>query len=93
MPVFTRLPDAMFETANDVVVALVRRVLPVSVVEAIVAERLALSAPPMLVTPEMVVDPLTARAEEVAETKVAPWKPARPVKVAAPKVAPPTALN
>ena len=43
-----------------------------SVVEAIVAERLAFSAPPMLRTEEMVDEPLTARAEVVAEVAERP---------------------
>ena len=51
-------------------------------------------APPTaLRMPETVEDPVTARAEVVALVKVAPAKPARPVCVVAPKVAPPSALN
>src|SRR3989338_1083797 len=53
-----------------VVVALVSRVSPVSVVEAMIAERLALSWPPMLRTDEIVVEPVTANADDVADTNV-----------------------
>src|SRR3989338_9855115 len=60
------------EALKLVVVALVRSVLPESVVEAMIAERLALSWPPTLSTEVMVDEPVTANADEVAEVKVAP---------------------
>ena len=47
----------------------------------------------MLSIDVMVVEPVTANAEDVADVKVAPAKVARPVCVVAPKVAPPSALN
>ena len=55
-------------TANEPVeVALLNSVLPASVVEAMIAERLALSCPPMLRTLPIVDDAVTAKAEVVAE--------------------------
>src|SRR3989344_5658529 len=47
-------------------VALPKSVLPVSVVDAMTAERLALNAPPMLSAPPTVDDAVTASAEGVA---------------------------
>ena len=58
-----------------------KSVLPVSVVDAMIAERLELSCPPIFNTEEMVVEPVTARAEVVAELNVASVKTAVPVKV------------
>jgi hypothetical protein len=55
--------------AKVVVVAFVRRVLPVSVVEAMTAERFAAKAPPTLSAPLMVEDAVTVRAEVVAEVR------------------------
>src|SRR3989344_4974253 len=55
-----------------VVVALVSKVLPVSVVDAMIAARLALSCPPTLSTELTVEEPVTANADEVADTNVAP---------------------
>ena len=68
-------------TANVVVVALVKREFPVSVVEAMIAERLALSCPPMLSVEAMVDDAVTASAEVVAELNVALLKTAVPVMI------------
>ena len=72
--------DALIAREPDDV-ALPKSVLPVSVVEAMSAERLALSCPPMLSTEDMVVEPVTASAEVVAATKVALLKTAVPVMV------------
>ncbi len=68
--------------ANDVEVALVKSEEPESVVEAMSAERLALSWPPTLRTELMVEEPVAAKAEEVAEVKVAPVKVDAAVPVA-----------
>ena len=46
--VFTRLPDAMFDTANEVVVALVRRVRPESVEDAALKARVIVEEPKMV---------------------------------------------
>ena len=59
-------------TARLVVVALVRSVVPVSVVEAKTAERLAKSWPLRLSVDAMVDEPVTLSAVVVAPTKVAP---------------------
>ena len=56
----------MLEIAKEVVVALVRSVLPTSVVDEITAERLALSWPPTLRVEVIVEEPVTARALVVA---------------------------
>ncbi len=53
-------------------VAEVRSVLPVSVVDAMTAERLALNWPPTLSTLETVEEPVTASAVVVAPTAVRP---------------------
>ena len=65
--VFRILPDEIPVIENDVVVALVRSDEPESVVEAMIADRLALSWPPTLSTPPMVEDAVTESAEVVAE--------------------------
>src|SRR3989344_5508916 len=60
-------------------VALPKSVLPVSVVDAMSAERLALSAPPMLSAPPTVDDAVTARADVVAEVAERLSRVTRPV--------------
>ena len=52
--------------AKVVEVAWVSSVFPVSVVDAMSAERVAFSCPPTLRTPETVDEPVTASAEVVA---------------------------
>ena len=97
--VFNMEEFAMLEMANDVVVAFVRSVSPESVVEAMIADMLALSWPPMFRTLLMVEEPVTAKDVEVAPWRdVAPFTVSeanvpRPVEERVPKVAPPTALS
>ena len=91
---FSREPEAMLVMAKAVVVALVRSVLPVRVVEAREAERLPVSAPntvsvelaarapPTLRTLLIVEEPVTARAVVVAPTAVSPPLKAICVEVA-----------
>lgn len=69
--VFRILPELMFEMAKEVVVALVKSDEPVSVVEAMMAERFAESAPPMLRS-WRVEEPVTVSADEVAPVVVRP---------------------
>src|SRR3990167_3577030 len=68
--------------ANAVVVALVKSELPVSVVEAIAAERPALSAPPTLSAPDMVEEAESARLVPVAlrKSKSTRWEVEEAVK-------------
>jgi len=74
-------------TASDVDVAPWSEVPPSTV-----SVEFALSAEAKLRTPEMVVEPLTANALVVAPVNVA-LVPVRVAIVAAPNVAPPSALN
>ena len=59
-------PAAMLVTAKEVVVAFVKSEEPESVVDARTAERFALSWPPMLRMLEIVEEPVTASAVDVA---------------------------
>ena len=73
----SKLPEAMFDMANEVVVALVKSEVPKSVVE---PRRFAEME---LKRPLTVVEPVTAKdAVEVAPAKVAPPLRVRPVVVA-----------
>ncbi len=78
-------PEEILEIAKEVVVALVKSELPVSVVEARTAARLALSWPPTLRREAMVVEPVTASVPvEVAPVVVSPPLKAMEVVVALP---------
>ena len=70
VPVVVAPEKERFDAKRLVVVALVKSEFPERVVEAMSAERLALSAPPMLRTEEMVEEPVIAREVEVALPKV-----------------------